>query len=102
MNTTTTYISRAALAAGIAGLLLPLSACSRPEPGTFATPEEAVHALHEVAGTGDQAKVEAVFGPGSLELLQSGDPDEDRVAAEQIKEIIAEKVDFEDHDATTK
>ena len=102
MNKTTTLISRAALAAGIAGLLLPLSACKRPDPGTFATPEEAVHAMHEVTGSGDQAKIEEIFGPGSFDIFRTGDAAEDREAAAKVKELISAKVAFEDHDATTK
>lgn len=102
MNRAATCISRAALAAGIVALLLPMSACRRAEPGTFATPEEAVRVLDELAGKGDQARVEEVFGPGSMELFRTGDPAEDKVTAEEVKRLIAEKVDFEEHDANTR
>jgi len=69
---------------------------------TFRTPEQAVQAIADLAGTGDFQKAEAVFGPGSAELLQSGDEVADRNSALMAKQKIQEKVAFEDLDAKTR
>lgn len=83
---------------GVAGLLLLAAGCKRAEPGTFATPEEAVQALHDLAGTGDERRADEMFGPGSLDMFRSGDPADDKKAAERVKEMIQAKVEFEEAD----
>jgi hypothetical protein len=86
-----------ALALGLAGVLGAAFACTpAPPPGTFATPEEAMQALADLAGTGNQQAVEQIFGADGRELLQSGDPDADREDALRVKALILEKVEFED------
>jgi hypothetical protein len=77
-------------------------ACSREPAGTFATPEEAVQAIADVAGTGDLERIQEIFGPSGVELLQSGDEVADREDGLRVKAMILEKVAFEDRDATTK
>jgi hypothetical protein len=79
-----------------------LAACSRAPAGTFATPEEAVRALGELAGSGDMKKAEEMFGTDGLELLHSGDETADREDALRVKAMIAEKIAFEDLDEKTK
>ncbi|HEX5048742.1 MAG TPA: DUF2950 family protein [Gammaproteobacteria bacterium] len=82
----------------LASLLgLALAACSKPEgPSTsaavpaqasadaahrsFATPEEAVEALVAAAEKHDTAELARLLGPGTVELLSSGDPVADRAA----------------------
>ena len=45
----------------------------RPAPaGTFATPEEAMQALADLAGSGDTEKTEEMFGADSLDLFRFG------------------------------
>lgn len=95
-------ISQLACAAGIAGLVLLASGCNRAEPGTYATPAEAVQALNEIAGTRDNPKTEVMFGPGSVDIFRSGDDESDAEAAARVKALIAEKVDFEEVDANTQ
>jgi Protein of unknown function (DUF2950) len=82
-------------------LLAVLAACS-PAPGTYSTPEEAVQALGELAGTGDLERIETMFGADGLELLQSGDEAADREDGLKVKSMIAEKVSFLDLDEKTK
>ena len=48
---------------------------------TFASPEEAGKALVEAAKTGDENAVLAVFGPGSKEIIYSGDATQDKKTA---------------------
>ncbi len=80
----------------VASLLVLFGGCARSQPGTYASPEEAVAALDAIVGTGDTARAEVMFGPGSVELFKSGDDDEDAKAAARVKKMIAEKVDFEE------
>ena len=85
-----------------AAVLCTLAACERAPAGTYSTPEEAVEALAELAGSGDMKKAEEMFGADGVELLQSGDPVADREDALRVKAMIAEKVAFEDLDEKTK
>ncbi len=87
---------------GMMAALAALVGCARGPAGTFATPEEAVQAVAEIAGTGDAAKAELVFGPSGAELLQSGDELADREDALRVKQLILEKVVFESKDPSTK
>lgn len=91
-----------ACAAGLAGLLLLSFGCKRAEPGTYATPAEAVQALNEIVGTRDNPKTEVMFGPGSVDVFRSGDDAADAEAAAHVKALIAEKVAFEEIDANTQ
>jgi hypothetical protein len=83
-------------------VLAALAACSPAPAGTYSTPEKAVQALADLAGTGDSKKSEDVFGADGWELLQSGDEAADREDALRVKAMILEKVAFEDYDETTK
>lgn len=88
----------------LAGVLIlaSLAACSPAPAGTYKTPEESVQAIADLVGTGDMKKWEEIFGAGGVELLQSGDEDADREDALHVKEMILEKVAFEDRDEKTK
>ena len=94
----------ASLAGIVVVSLLPTVACKQaaPPPGTFATPEEAVAAVNAVAGTGDTKRVEEIFGPGSMDMFQSGDPGQDAKAVTKVKGLIAQKVAFNEVDANTR
>ena len=48
---------------------------------TFASPQEAGQALVEAAKSGDENAVLAVFGPGSKEIIYSGDATQDKKTA---------------------
>ena len=95
---------QAAWLAVLAGLLMTLVAgCGRHHPpGTFATPEEAVAALSSLVGSGDEKRADEIFGAGSLDLFRTGDPAEDQAAAARVKQMIAEKVGFEEVDPDTR
>ncbi len=83
-------------------VLAALAACSPAPAGTYSTPEEAVQALADLAGSGDSKKSEEMFGTDGVDLLNSGDEAADREDALRVKAMILEKVAFEDLDATTK
>jgi hypothetical protein len=81
----------------LAGVLGAALACSpAPPAGTFATPEEALRALADLAGTGNQQAFEQIFGADGMEMLQSGDPEADREDALHVKQLILQKLGFEE------
>jgi hypothetical protein len=69
-------------------LLLSLTACNRKEqsesaqaaPKTFASPDEAGKALADAAKSQSRDAVLAIFGPGSANIISSGDAAEDKTA----------------------
>ena len=84
-------------------LLASLVACAKEEvPRTFKTPEQAVEALSAALEKNEPADLEALFGPGSLEHLRSGDEVADREDIANVRKLIAEKVAFEDVDESAK
>src|SRR5687767_11102074 len=86
-----------------AALLASLVACAKEEvPRTFKTPEQAVEALRAALENNEPAELEALFGPGSLEHLRSGDEVADREDIERVKKLLAEGVTLEDVDDQTK
>ncbi len=93
--------SRVANVFCIACLLLCFAGCSPPAPGTFASPEEAVQALHDSIGSGDRSWIEEIFGPGSLDLFSSGDEAQDHQDGQRVKEMIAGKVEIDEIDVDT-
>jgi hypothetical protein len=70
---------------GIFSLLLIVAvACKSKQESamkTFATPDEAGNALQAAAKADDEAAVTEIFGPGSREIISSGDPVQDKNAA---------------------
>jgi hypothetical protein len=66
-----------------------LSACSRSVPHrTFATPEDAVHALTTAVKTGNINEVIAIFGPEGQALIDTSDP----ATAKRNRDIFAAAV----------
>jgi hypothetical protein len=95
------------------GLAVVLAGCSAsksastaspadPNQVHFKTPEAAVAAVEEIAGQGNHARVEQIFGKDSMDLLQSGDEVADRHNALEIKKLINERVAFLDLGENTK
>jgi hypothetical protein len=71
-------------------IVLSISGSSRAatvEQRTFATPEEAVRALVNALKANDIKSLDAIFGPGSEDLISSGDP----VADQSIRERFVKK-----------
>ena len=50
----------------------------------FASPDEAGNALLEAAKSGDQNALLAIFGPGSKEIISSGDAVQDKAAVDRF------------------
>jgi hypothetical protein len=58
---------------------------------TFASPEEAVKAMIEALKSNDAKALEAMFGPGSKDLVSSGDPVADRSLRERFVKLYEER-----------
>jgi hypothetical protein len=58
--------------------------------------------VFDLIGQGDEARIEAIFGPGSADLFRSGDEDADREDGEHVKFLIQTGVAFDDFDENTK
>ena len=88
----------------IAGLaMVSLAACRGDEsPRTFKKPEQAIEALSAALAKNDPAEIERLFGPGSLELIQSGDEVADQNDATRVVELIGEGTAWTDLDERTK
>jgi hypothetical protein len=63
----------------VLALMMALTACTKPPAAkVFASPDDAGNGLQEAAKSGDLNAVEAVFGPGSKEIIFSGDAVQDK------------------------
>ena len=69
-------LSKITILAGATMLILALSSLAQAQQ-RFNTPQEAVDALIKAARSDDRQTVLTVLGPGSQELVSSGDPVED-------------------------
>jgi hypothetical protein len=68
-------------------LAISFTSCGKPDKPSikvFASPDEAGVALQAAAKAGDQAAALTIFGPDSKDLIFSGDPVEDKNAAESF------------------
>ena len=79
---------------GAGSLVLVASGCATPGM-TYATPHEAIYAVADLAGTGDEARVEQIFGSEALSVIASGDAVADRSDALRVKQMILDYVEFE-------
>lgn len=75
-------LSKMTLLAGAAMLILALSSLAQAQE-RFKTPEEAVETLVKAARSGDSKSVVRILGPGSQELVSSGDPVADADARQE-------------------
>jgi hypothetical protein len=66
---------------------------------TFASPEEAVKAFVEALKSNDVKALEAILGPGSWDLIVSGDPVADQSGRERFVKLYDEKIRLEITDA---
>ncbi|MGW8195382.1 MAG: DUF2950 domain-containing protein [Desulforhopalus sp.] len=75
-------------------------AMERPLPAamaqlTFASPGEAVNALAEALQAKDQKALEAIFGPVGRDIVDSGDPVEDKLGQQKFLDLFKEKNSLE-------
>lgn len=62
---------------------------------TYASPEEAVRALVDAARSDDSAALRAILGPGSEEIISSGDPVADKAARARVASAAKERTRVE-------
>jgi len=68
----------------------------RPDQRTFSSPEEGIAALIDALRKDDKSAIEAVLGPDSADIIESGDPVADKNAREAFLKEYDEK-----HELTT-
>jgi len=84
------------LALALAALTpLQAAAADASEQTKFARPEEAMHALVAAVRADDKAKLTAILGPDSEDLISSGDPIDDKAQARRFVEKVTERTTFE-------
>lgn len=74
----------------LAAALSIAGAASAADQKTFGSPEAAANALVAAAGKGDLKAMQAILGPGSQALVQSGDAVADRRGRERFVQIYGE------------
>jgi hypothetical protein len=79
-----------------------VSGCAKQSPVVFDTPEAAIQDLAGLIGKSDVKRLEEVFGPGSADVLLSGDVDQDREDYARVGAMIEAGVEFDDFDENTK
>jgi hypothetical protein len=83
-------------AGALAALTLTLlSAQPQTAQPTFATPEEAIHAVGDAAARNDTAAMLKLFGPGGKDLVQSGDDAGTREDRANFVRMLHEKMQIE-------
>jgi len=83
MSIMNSLILRASLATLATGLTL-LGAAPQENQRTFSTPEAAAQALVDAAAQNDTAALLKLFGPGGKDIVQSGDPADDKAMREEF------------------
>lgn len=83
MSLAQTATSRAKIMTGLLSVVVLLASCNKQEKpqvaqDKFASPDDAAKALAAAAKSGDGAAVLAVLGPGSKDVVSSGDAAKDR------------------------
>ncbi len=92
MSILTTYSFRSvALILASAALL----AAQQPAERTFQTPQEAAQALVDAAAHDDTAALLKLFGPLGTDIVQSGDPAEDKTSRADFTRRTHEKMDVQ-------
>ena len=79
----------------LAVLGLRASAADAPAQKQFANPDAAVRALVDALRSGDQAALLAILGPGSEDVVSSGDPIADRAARKPVVAAAAARTRLE-------
>jgi hypothetical protein len=79
-------------AAIVLGACLSIQAAPQPSQRSFATPQEAAHALADAAGANDTAALLKILGPDGKDIVSSGDANEDKAGRAQFARMAAEKL----------
>jgi hypothetical protein len=82
------------MAAGLAAAVL-LHAAPQESQRTFATPLDAIQAVIDAAEKNDSAALLQLFGPNGKDILESGDPAQDKDARTEFARSAKEKLQIE-------
>ena len=88
------FVNQFLQAGALALAALGASGCATPGRA-YASPDEAMKAVADLAGTGDQQRAEEIFGSEAMEVISSGDPVADRADGLRVKQMILDRVEFE-------
>jgi hypothetical protein len=83
------------LAAGLAMSVVLLHGAPEESRRSFATPQEAIQAIIDAAGRNDGAALLQLFGPDGKDILESGDPTQDKEARTEFAISAHEKLQIE-------
>jgi hypothetical protein len=85
--------ARRLLFTAIVAMVLPITACQKqgsetasPSPTAFASPEAAGQALSDATKSKDENEIGRIFGPGSKDLISTGDPVQDQNALKNFSQ----------------
>ena len=76
----------------LAGACVSIDAAPQAGQKSFATPQEAAHALADAAALNDTAALVKILGPDGKAIVSSGDPNEDKSGRAQFARMAAEKL----------
>lgn len=86
------------IAVGLAAAFLaagPAPVSAQSSQRSFATPQEAAQALIDAAEHNDSAAMLKIFGPQGKDIVESGDPAEDRSGRAEFARMVREKMQVE-------
>ena len=83
------------LAVGLVAVPVLLGTAPRESQRTFATPQEAIQAIIDAAEHNDAAALLQLFGPDGKDILESGDPAEDKESRAEFVRSAHEKLQIE-------
>lgn len=83
-----------------AGLALLVGSATAADQPTFKTPEQAIRALADAARKNDAEKIQAILGPDSEDVVESGDPVADEAARKRFVAAVGQRVRVEKADDT--
>lgn len=83
----------------LAGACTSIEAAPQASQRTFATPQEAAHALVAAAEANDNAALLKILGPEGKDIVSSGDANEDKSGRAQFARLAAEKLEIRQDEA---
>ena len=92
---TTTLLLLTPLLFIVTGAAPAMAAAAKNSQQTFASPEEALQSLVKTVRSNDTKALTFILGPGSKEIISSGDPVADKTGREQFVKLYDEKVVIE-------
>jgi hypothetical protein len=96
MNKSIQFARQATLGLVVGAVLLHAAPVQR----TFATPQEAIQATIEAAERNDSAALLQLFGPGGKDIVESGDPAQDKELRTEFARSAHEKLQIEQDPST--